>query len=84
MKIISDLIKKIIKFIYYYITRIFPLLLMISIFLVLIGMVIKIGLKAGQAVLIVVGTCMLFSYVLYGNKALDVFKKLIFRCYTLY
>tara|TARA_B100000902_G_C27188365_1_gene852566 strand:+ start:466 stop:792 length:327 start_codon:yes stop_codon:yes gene_type:complete len=66
----------IILLIYYYLTRVFPILLMISIFLVLIGMIIKIGLKAGQAVLIVVGTCLLFSYILYGNKAIDVLKKM--------
>ncbi len=70
--------------IYYYLTRVFPVLLMISIFLVLIGMIIKIGLKAGQAVLIVVGTCLLFSYILYGNKAIDVFKKMYKKLATFF
>ena len=62
--------------IYVYLRYVLPTLLAIAIFLVLIGMTIKIGLKAGQAVFIVVGTAILFSYVLYGNKALDVFKKI--------
>ena len=67
----------IIKYIIYkYLTKVFPLLLLISVFLVSIGMIIKIGLKAGQAVIIVVGICILFSYVLYGNKSLDVLKKI--------
>lgn len=74
--ILVEFIKLILKILYYYITRIIPILLIIAIFLVLIGMIIKIGVKAGQAVIIIVAICIVFSYVLYGNKALDMFKKI--------
>lgn len=73
---IFGILKSLFKMIYYYITRILPLLVIISIFLVLIGMIIKIGFKAGQAVLVIVGTGLALSYVLYGDSALDVFKKI--------
>ena len=62
--------------IYYYVKKILPILLLTSIVLVLIGMLIKIGTQAGYAVLIVLLSGMAFLYVLYGNKALDIFKNL--------
>lgn len=57
----------------YYIRRILPVLLVTAIILVLIGMLIKIGTKAGYAILIVLLSGMSFLYILYGNKALDLF-----------
>ena len=81
---IFALIKLIIVYIYLYFTKIFPKLLMIALFLVLIGMVIKIGFKAGQAILIIGGTGLALSYVLYGNKALDVFKKIYKKIATFF
>lgn len=62
--------------IYYYIRRILPVLLITAIFLVLIGMLIKVGTKAGYAVLIVLLSGMAFLYILYGNKALDLFSNI--------
>ena len=62
--------------IYYYVRKILPVLLITSIFLVLIGMLIKIGTKAGYAILIVLLSGMALLYILYGNKALDLFKNL--------
>lgn len=64
------------RIIYVYVWYVFPVLLLISLICVFLGMAIKVGIKAGFGILILLLTFIIFSYIVYGSdKSISIIKK---------
>ena len=55
------------RLVYIYLKIVFPILLLISLICVLLGMLIKVGIKAGFGILIIIACLIAFSYIVYGG-----------------
>lgn len=69
MEIISSFFKFIFRIIYVYVWYVFPVLLLISLICVFFGMALKVGIKAGFGILIILASLIVFSYIVYGSDA---------------